>query len=59
MITERLDIIRVIKERISIVDKSFEGSKDEKWIHIGLVLRGLYEEITGDKYDDVKGGLDE
>lgn len=47
------NIATIIEERVSIVDKSFKATKNEKWIHIGIVLRGIYEEITGNKYDDV------
>lgn len=42
-------ILKIIEERLDIVNKSGEVTKDEKWIHIGVVLKGLLKEIRGDE----------
>ena len=39
------EIIKIIEERIDICNKSLEATKDEKWIHIAVVLEGLVKEL--------------
>lgn len=43
-----IDFKEVIQDRLDISNKSYEISKDDKWIHIAIVLEGIIKEINGD-----------
>lgn len=47
-LTQTEAIAEIIQQRISICENSLDATRDEKWIHIGAVLKGLLNEIKGE-----------